>query len=194
MATYYMYLYRSLWGRSNNFMHQRSRHEVPGVGTLQVGNRQQQSEVNRFPLAQMGSAVQLGLLLLVGIAQFTVSRSASTHANAFKPGTRFDLRVYVTESKERYDAFDNADLVWHEKGLEYCEACGDREKEVSHTASRKLLTHNPARAVAHVFVTKQGYFPGSKKHAKKRGLKYSKLATSYKRVSLVRKGDRRKSE
>ena len=142
----------------------------------------------------MGSARQLVLLVLAGAATVAASRSASSHANSFRLGTRFDLRVYLTESKARYDAFDDADLVWHEAGLEYCEACGDREKEVSHTASRKLLTHKRARAVAHVFVTKQGYFPGSKKHAKDRGLKYSKLATSYKRVSLVRKGDRRKSE
>ena len=64
--------------------------------------------------------------------------------------------------------------------LEYCEACGVARR-VSHTASRKL-THNPARAVAHVFVTKQGYFPGQEARKEAR-TQIPKLATSYKRVA-----------
>ena len=121
------------------------------------------------------------------------SRQQSTHVNLFAPSEAFDLYVYLSESTT-YTAFDDADLVWHVPGLLYSDSAGDASKEAKHAPSKDLLARNATRLTAHIYVAKAGTFPAAAA-AKKRGLKHVPTgACSYKRISMVRLKERRKTE
>jgi hypothetical protein len=141
-----------------------------------------------------GKCLVAVLAALAALAYCQGAVRPSAHMNSFKDKQKFDIRVYVSSDSSVYKFLPTSDhdLLWEHKGIEYAPNDGAVDKEVTYNISTSILNQNATRLFAHVFVTKAGHFPDAAT-AKARDLKFDSMASSYKRVSLVRWKERRKS-
>ncbi|XP_078591455.1 putative lipid scramblase CLPTM1 [Branchiostoma floridae x Branchiostoma japonicum] len=105
--------------------------------------------------------------------------------NLFPPGTRMDLRVYLSESEHFKEFNDTSKLFWQKKGLTYgdWDSGVDKDGSFKYEAEITATEHmkNNGSMWIHVFLTKSGKSPDPTQKKL-----YSRASTIYKKKMLNR--------
>ncbi|VDK69041.1 unnamed protein product [Onchocerca ochengi] len=108
--------------------------------------------------------------------------------NLFQPGQKFDLYVYLSDSQEKFDEFDEKSaLFWKETGITYSDWTSGPDGDGSRTKSAtfptpKSLANNGSLYI-HVFIVKKDQSPDrrSRHHVKREVLYNVRQLNKYKK-------------
>uniref|UniRef100_A0A915PQW2 Cleft lip and palate associated transmembrane protein n=1 Tax=Setaria digitata TaxID=48799 RepID=A0A915PQW2_9BILA len=110
----------------------------------------------------------------------TSSRGASLPSrNLFQPGQKFDLYIYLSDSQDKFDEFDDENaLFWKETGLTYGDWTSGPDGDGSRTKSARFPTPkalaNNGSLYIHVFIVKKDQSPDRRsRHYVKREILYN---------------------
>ncbi|CAI5455382.1 unnamed protein product [Caenorhabditis angaria] len=107
--------------------------------------------------------------------------------NMFSPGQIFDMYVYLDDSEEHFNNFENGNLFWLKKGLRYGDWTGGPENDGSYSIHKtmdtpEVLTRNQSLYM-HTFIVKMGQSPNPKdrNHVKREVIYGVKQLNKYKK-------------
>lgn len=86
----------------------------------------------------------------------SAAQQARYHKNAFPPGERLDLRVYLSE-RPRFRDFNNTEPIWHVSGLLHANDAPQQSTTVQVPVTGHLIANGSL--FAHAFITREGRSP-----------------------------------
>ena len=102
-------------------------------------------------------------LPLAWLAVAAAAKRPTHHENVFKAGDPIELRVFLSPSRAMFTAFNKTEaLLWHDPNLTYSADAATITKDVKVPLSYAKLLAN-GTAFVHIFVTKAGSSPDSKR-------------------------------